>query len=165
MFRAQRWIVAAVIAAGAGRDLAAQAPNSAHAFAIEALGGAAGSLAGIAVVGLTSHCGAEDLECTILHVGAGGALGVIGAAAGVTLAARHTGSRHSVAGALLGGVAGTALGLGVHYLLNRGTDRNLGDRVVVPIFVLSQGIVAAAGARWLGRARGDSRNGNTYLLK
>lgn len=165
MLRAHRLIVAAVLAAFAGRAGGAQAPNSSGAFAIEALGGAAGSLAGIAVVGLTSRCGTEDLECTILHVGAGGALGVIGAAAGVTLAARHTGSRRSVAGALLGGIAGTALGLGVHYLLNRGTDRNLGDRVVVPIFVLSQGIVAAAGSRWLGRARDDSPNGNAYLLK
>src|SRR6266550_7865161 len=40
---------------------------------------------------------------------------------------------------ILGAVAGTGAGLGIHYLLNKGTDRNLGDGPVIPIFVLSQG--------------------------
>jgi hypothetical protein len=96
----------------------------------------------------------------MLRVGAGGVFGTLGATVGVTSAARHTGSRRSIAGGLLGGVAGTAIGLGVHYLLNHGTDRNLGDRIVVPIFVLSQGIFAAAGSRLLGE-RLPNANSNT----
>jgi hypothetical protein len=38
----------------------------------------------------------------------------------------------------------------VHWLLNEGTDRNLDDAVVIPIFAVSQGVLAALGSRWLG---------------
>jgi hypothetical protein len=67
------------------------------------------------------------------------------------LVARQTGSHRSVPGALVGSIVGTGVGLGVHYLLNRESDRNLGDKVVVPIFALAQGIFAAWGSRLAGR--------------
>jgi hypothetical protein len=128
------------------------APNTNGAFVIEAVGGSLGSLAGMGLlIGLTKTCDGEDLGCIIKKVGAGGAMGVVGSTVGTTLAAKHTGSDRSVLGAALGGVVGTGAGLGIHWLLNRGTDRNLGDWVVFPIFTLSQGTFAAAGSRLLGR--------------
>jgi hypothetical protein len=123
------------------------------AFVVEALGGSAGSLIGIGLVGVASRCGVEDLRCILLTVGAGGALGAIGATVGTSLAARYTGSARSLGGAAAGAVVGTGVGLGVHYLLNRNSDRNLGDKIVVPIFVLSQGILSAVGSRILARRR------------
>jgi hypothetical protein len=127
--------------------------NDPGAFAIEAFGASAGSLIGIGAVALTQKCGVEDLGCVIIKVGAGGAVGAVGAVVGSQLAAAYTGSRRSVLGASLGAIIGTGVGLGVHWLLNSGSDRNLGDKVVVPIFVFSQGIFSALGSRALGRER------------
>jgi hypothetical protein len=126
-------------------------PNGSGAFLLEALGGAAGSLIGMGVVGFLERCDVEDLGCLLHKIGLGGALGVAGAVLGTTLVARQTGSNRSVAGAALGGLAGTGIGLGVHYLLNNNSDRNIGDRIVLPIFVISQGTFAALGSRLLGR--------------
>lgn len=103
------------------------------------------------LVGLASHCGVEDLACLIKTVGAAGAAGVVGSTIGVSLVARATRSRRSIPGALLGRIVGTGLGLGIHYVLNEGTDRNLGDWIVIPIFTLSQGTIGAHGSRLLGR--------------
>ena len=125
--------------------------NSSGAFALEALGGVGGSLVGMGITAVASNCDVEDLACTLLTVGAGGALSAIGAAVGTTLVARQTGSRRSAPGALVGSVVGTGVGLGVHYLLDRESDRNLGDKVVVPIFALAQGIFAAWGSRLAGQ--------------
>lgn len=147
-------VAAAAATAGAqGPTPAPAAPRygGGTAFAIEALAGTAGSLAGMAIVGLGSDCDGDDLGCIINTIGAGGIAGMVGATVAVTLAARHTGGPRSVAGAALGAVVGTGVGLGVHYLVNRGTDRNLGEAVVIPIFAVSQGVVAAAGSRLLGR--------------
>lgn len=121
------------------------------AFVIEATGGALGSLAGMGTVAALSDCGVEDLACLLKTVGAGGIMGVLGATVGTKLAANCTGSRSSISGAALGAVVGTGVGLGVHWLLNRGTDNNIGDWVVVPIFTITQGTFAALGSRLLGR--------------
>jgi hypothetical protein len=129
----------------------AQASQRRNAFAVEALGGMAGSLTGIAIVGLSTRCGVEDLACIITKVGAGGALGAVGATAGTIIAARAMRSPSSIGGALLGSVVGTGVGLGVHWLFNRSSDRNLGDAIVVPIFVVAQGAFAALGSRALAR--------------
>jgi hypothetical protein len=126
-------------------------PNSGGAFALEALAGSVGSLAGMAAVGFTSDCGVDDLACVIQAIGAGGALGVVGATLGATLTARATGSDYSVLGAVLGGLVGTAVGLGVHWLFNQNSDRNLGEYETIPLFAVSQGIFAAMGSRALGR--------------
>ena len=135
----------------------AQAPqprmSDPSAFSVEVLGASLGSLIGIGAVALTQKCGVEDLGCTILKVGAGGAVGALGATVGSQLASRYTGSRRSVAGAVAGAIVGTGVGLGVHWLLNAGTDRNLGDNIVVPIFVISQGVFTAIGSRAFGRLR------------
>lgn len=138
-----------LVARGAPTDAAAA--NSAGGFVLEGLGGAVGSLAGIGVVALAAHCGHEDLGCVILNVGAGGALGAVGATIGTTLVARHTKSARSVAGAALGALVGTGVGLGLHYAFNHSSDRNLGDAVTVPLFVISQGAFSALGSRLLGQ--------------
>ena len=131
---------------------ATPAPNTSGAFVVEVLGGSVGSLVGIGAIALTS-CHGDDLGCSIIRVGAGGVAGAIGATIGTTIAARYTGSRRTVVGAALGAVVGTGAGLGVHYAFNRNSDRNLGDAVIVPIFVLSQGTFAAIGSRVVGRPR------------
>ena len=133
-------------------SMSSPTPNSSGAFVLEALAGSAGSLAGIGIVALGAHCGSgdDDLACIITTIGAGGALGVVGATIGTTLAARYTGSRRSLPGAALGAAVGTGVGLGIHYVLNSNSDRNLGDKVVVPIFVIAQGTFAALGSRLLG---------------
>jgi hypothetical protein len=125
-------------------------PPDPGAFVIEAAGGALGSLAGIGVVAGVSDCDVEDLGCLLKTVGAGGLLGVVGATIGTTIAAKQTGAPRSVGGAALGAVVGTGAGLGVHWLLNRASDRNLGDWVVVPIFTITQGTFAGLGSRLFG---------------
>jgi hypothetical protein len=42
---------------------------------------------------------------------------------------------------------------GVHWLVNQNSDRNIGDDIVAPIFILSQGTFAALGSRLIGAAR------------
>lgn len=170
-----RFIVAIVLIAVGSRTLGAQAPagvtdrremaptitrtsaltvrpDGSGAFLLEALSGSLGSLAGIGTVILASDCGFDDLGCEILTAGAAGALGVVGATVATSIAARYTGSRRSMGGALLGAVVGTGAGLGVHWLVNQNSDRNIGDAVVLPIFVISQGVVAALGSRLFGSA-------------
>lgn len=131
-----------------GAEFEANGPGS---LAVEALAGSLGSAIGMGIVALTADCGFDDLGCEILSIGAGGIAGIVGATIGTTIAARQTGSSRSVLGAALGATVGTGVGLGIHYIFNRGTNRNLGMPVVVPIFVISQGTVAALGSRLLGK--------------
>jgi hypothetical protein len=123
-------------------------PAARSSLALEALGGSLGSAAGIGLVVLISDCGVDDLACDILTAGAAGVAGVVGATVGTALVARQTGARYSVAGAALGAILGTAVGLGVHYLVNSNSDRNLDDAIVLPIFAISQGLFAAIAGRW-----------------
>jgi hypothetical protein len=115
---------------------------------LEALGGSVGSAAGMGAVLLASDCGVDDLACGIISVITAGAAGALGATLGATLVAHRTGGEHSAAGAAVGAILGTGVGLGVHYVLNRNSDRNLGDAIVLPIFAISQGLFAAIGGRW-----------------
>ena len=150
--QAQRATPSAVSSASPPSSVASvTAVSSQSSVALEMLAGAAGSLLGMAVVGLSADCGADDLACIISAVGAGGALGAVGATTAVVLTARATGAPRSVLGAALGAIVGTGVGLGVHWMLNRNSDRNLGDRIVLPIFALSQGVGATLGSRALGR--------------
>ncbi len=126
-------------------------PNSGRAFAVEALGASVGSLIGIGIVALATKCGVDDLACGITRTVAGGAAGAAGAAIATVLVTRQTGSSRSAGGAIVGAIVGTGVGLGIHYLLNRESDRNLGDLVTIPIFTLSQGILAALGSRVAAR--------------
>jgi hypothetical protein len=131
-------------------SVAPSTPNSSGSFVLEALGGSLGSLAGVGLIALTKSHG-EDLGCSAIRVGIGGVAGAIGATVGTTLAAHSTNSRRSVIGSALGAVVGTGVGLGVHYAFNHDSNRNLGDAVTVPIFVVSQGTLSAIGSRMLGK--------------
>lgn len=128
-----------------------QSKRDPGAYFLEALGGSAGSFIGMGLVGLVSNCGVDDLVCLLKTVGAGGVAGVVGATIGVSLVARATGSKRSIPGAVLGAVVGTGLGVLIHIALDRGTDRNLDDVIVIPIFTVSQGTIAALGSRLLGK--------------
>lgn len=86
-----------------------------------------------------------------MRAGASGATGAVGASIATYAAARYTGSPRSFGAALLGAIVGTGVGLGVHRLLNKGTDRNLDGWVVVPIFTFARGITSASGSRVLVR--------------
>jgi hypothetical protein len=155
IFRLMSRVVLALVFLLGGASAGAQQGRSSDpkAFVLEAGSGSLGSLVGRGLIGLSNKCGVEDLACILLKVGAGGALGAVGATIGTSLAARSMNSPRSVAGAALGAVVGTGVGLGFHWLLNRSSDRNLGDKIVVPIFVVSQGIFAALGSRALGSRR------------
>jgi hypothetical protein len=144
---------AALLGAEPARAQRTDRTGDPKAFVLEILAGSVGSLVGIGIVGLASNCGVDDLRCILLTVGAGGALGAVGATVGTSLAARAMHSPRSAGGAALGAVVGTGVGLGVHWLLNSNSDRNLGDKIVVPIFVLSQGVFATLGSRALARER------------
>lgn len=128
-----------------------QSKRDPGAYFLEALGGTAGSFIGMGLVGFVSNCGVDDLVCLLKTVGAGGVAGVVGATVGVSLVARATGSRRSIPGAVLGAVVGTGLGVLIHIGLDRGTERNLDDVIVIPIFTVSQGTIAALGSRLLGK--------------
>src|SRR3982751_1156884 len=78
--------------------------SSTEAFFVEAAGGVLGAGLGAGIVLLSTSCGGDDLGCGILKIGSAGLVGTIGATVGTTIAARHTGSRRSVAGAALGAV-------------------------------------------------------------
>ena len=152
MLRAALLVLVAASGVGAQEPARPMRHQDPAAFAIEAAAGSVGSLVGIGVVGLAHKCGVEDLACLLLKAGASGATGALGASLATYAAARYTGSPRSFGGALLGAVVGTGVGVGVHWILNRGTDRNLDDPwVVVPIFTFSQGITSALGSRLLGR--------------
>ena len=152
MTKSLLFVVLLAPAALTAQDLSRELrPPDPGAFVLESAAGALGSLAGIGLVAAASHCDVEDLGCILKTVGAGGLLGVVGATIGTTIAAKQTGAPRSVGGAALGAVVGTGAGLGLHWLLNRASDRNLGDWVVVPIFTITQGTFAALGSRVLGR--------------
>lgn len=145
---------APLAAQGAASAPRGVAPDSRSALLLEALAGTSGAAIGIATVALLSRCGIDDLGCDILTAGAAGVAGVAGATVGTMLAARYIGSRRSAGGAALGALVGTAVGLGIHYAVNRNSDRNIGDPGVYVIFALTQGISAALGSRIIGAARG-----------
>ena len=128
-----------------------QSKRDPGAYFLEALGGTVASFIGMGIVGLVSNCGVDDLVCLLKTVGAGGVAGVVGATIGVSLVARATGSKRSIPRAVLGAVVGTGLGALIHIGLDRGTDRNLDDVIVIPIFTVSQGTIAALGSRLLGK--------------
>ncbi len=120
-------------------------------FALEALGGSVGSALGMIIVGVSADCDVEDLACLIKTIAGAGALGVVGATAGTILVARRNGSPRSVVGAAAGAMVGTGVALGVHWLLDNNSDRNLDDaEFVIPLFAIGQGTFAALGSRLAG---------------
>ena len=111
------------------------------------LAGTLGSAAGISSVFILVDCGVEDLGCGIRRAAIAGVAGVVTSTVAVVLSARATRTPYSAPGAFAGALVGTGVGLGLHALINRNSDRNIGDYITLPIFALSQGTLAALGSR------------------
>ena len=126
--------------------IVAQSPSSGS-LPLEMLAGSAAAGVAYAVAVYSVDCGVDDLACGILRAGGAGLLGAVFSATAVNMVARRTGAPHSWWGAGLGSLIGLPVGLGVHYLINRNSDRNLDDAIVIPIFAISQGVFATLGSR------------------
>jgi uncharacterized membrane protein YfcA len=131
--------------------------SSGSAFAIEALGGVAGSLAGVGagllITRAVGGCESEDLVCNLRRAATTGAAGVVGATAGAYLAGRAGDTEPSVIGSLLGALAGAAAGVGVLHLLTEETSLGDNNATLVVAYSVTQGIVAAIGSRIVSAAR------------
>ena len=114
---------------------------------ITVLAGTLGSAAGMTGVFVLVDCGVEDLACGIRRAALAGVAGVATSTAAVVATARATRTAYSTPGAFAGALIGTGVGLGLHALINRNSDRNIGDYITLPIFALSQGTLAALGSR------------------
>jgi hypothetical protein len=127
------------------------------AFAIEAVGGTAGSLAGVglglAISRANDECGSEDLACQLRQAATTGTVSVIGATAGAFLAGRTATTEPSVAGSLLGAVAGAAAGVGVIHLLTEETKLARNNGTLVVAYSVTQGVVSALGSRIVAAVR------------
>jgi hypothetical protein len=118
-------------------------------FVLQALGGTIGSAAGLAVgLATINECdGDDDLACGLEKASVTGALGVIGATTAVVFVGRAAAERPSIVGSLLGGVAGSAVGVGLHHLITEEMSQNLPDAGTFALFTITQGVLAAAGGR------------------
>jgi hypothetical protein len=118
-------------------------------FALQVLGGTLGSLAGVGIgLAITDDCtGQDDVVCALKSLSVAGALGMIGATAGVTIAGQAASERPSIIGGLVGAGVGTAIGVGLHHLITEELNQRLGDAGTLALFTISQGTFAAAGAR------------------
>jgi hypothetical protein len=126
-----------------------------RAFAAEAVGGAVGAALGIAVglaIAKPNECAADDdVVCTLQRLSITGVVGVAGATIGTAVAGRLAGTRPSLAGALLGAVTGLAVGIGLEHLITEELNQSLGDAGAVVLFSVTQGILAAAGSRFVAQ--------------
>jgi hypothetical protein len=140
---------ALALSAAAATGVAGQQRSGGEAWAIEAGGGAAGSLVGFGVGALMARgdCESEDLECYLDAVGRV----VLTASAGATLATwalgRATGTEPSLLGTALGSLAGAFAGAGVIKLLDEASSGGGDGGGAVIGFSIAQGAVTALGSR------------------
>ena len=129
----------------------------ASAFAVEALGGTLGSLAGVGagllITRAVNECESEDLVCDLRRVATTGVASVAGATAGTYVAGRAADTEPSLLGAFLGALAGTAAGVGVVHLLTEETNVARNNATLVVAYSVTQGIVAGLGSRIVSSLR------------
>lgn len=128
------------------------------ALTIEALGGTAGSLAGVGIGLLVSGaasdtCGSEDLACDLKQAATTGVISVAGSTAGTYLAGRAGNTQPSLVGSLLGAIVGAAAGVGVVHLLTEETKLARNNATLVVAYSVTQGLVTAIGSRIVAVAR------------
>ena len=125
--------------------------------ALQVLGGTLGSVAGVALgLAITNDCsGEDDVVCALQSLSVTGALGAVGATAGVTVAGRPASQQPSVLGSFLGAAVGTAAGIGLHHLITEEMDQGLGKAGSFALFTISQGTFAAIGGRIGAMLRGQ----------
>lgn len=141
----------------AATPAAAQQRAGAGAFAIEALGGTAGSAAGIGLGIVTfrpGSCDGEDVACILEKLGSIGLLTAITSPLGTWAAGRAANTEPDFVGALVGGVAGTLAGAGAIRLLDEAGSPVEGAGAVL-VYCATQGIFSALGSR-LRRAVRDA---------
>lgn len=139
-------LILAVLLAGSA---AAQEPKPSRAFAVEAVGGALGSAAGVGVgLALTGpeQCG-EDLGCALRALGTSGLLSSAAAPLGVRVAGAMGETRPSMGGAVIGSLAGVAAGVGMLKLLEESTRPGIRQVPALVVHSATHGIVTALGSR------------------
>jgi hypothetical protein len=127
-----------------------QSPGSRYGnAALQVLGGTLGSVVGVAIgLAATDDCtGEDDVVCALQSLSITGALGAVGATAGVTVAGRPAVERPSVLGSFLGAAVGTVAGIGLHHLITEEMDQRLNKAGSFALFTISQGTFAALGGR------------------
>ena len=144
----------------AGTPLAAQDfPEDSHrhtganAVIREIASGAVGSFAGFVPVMLIPSCFEHthynaDIECRGPLVLGAFVASPIGTTFGTYLAARHDGTKRSVVGAWLGGVAGGVAGIALANAMDRG---GAGPALTFPTYYLVQSTMSVIGSRIGGR--------------
>jgi len=144
-------VAALLLASPAG----AQERTTAAEFSIEAAGGTLGSALGVGIgllIADPGDCDGEDLQCILEGLGVTGLVAAATAPLGTVLAGRAYDTEPSMLGAVLGSVAGVAVGLGVIKLFDEAGVplEGLGAGVA---FTLSHGIVTALGSRLVAALR------------
>jgi uncharacterized membrane protein YfcA len=143
---------------GAQREPEREVRRGGAAFAIEAMGGVGGSLAGVGAGLLisgaaTNECDVEDLVCGLKQAATTGVVSVVGATAGTYIAGRAANTEPSFVGSLLGAIAGAAAGVGVMHLLNEETKIARNNATLAVAYSVTQGVVAALGSRLIAAVR------------
>jgi hypothetical protein len=126
-----------------------QERSGGSAWAIDAAGGAVGSLAGfgLGALAMRDSCEAEDLECYLDAVGAVVLSASVGSTLGAWAAGEIGGTEPSLLGAALGSLAGAVAGAGIIKLIDE-ADSDGGDGGGAGFaFVVTQGMVTALGSR------------------
>lgn len=125
------------------------APSTAAAFAYEAAGGIAGSIAGVGLARalLYEDCGGDEVTCSLNRAGLTLLLSSLLSAAGSYGAGRAFDTDPSLPGAAIGSVAGAVAGVGAWHLLSEELNVNNSTLALVIGYALAQGTVTALGSR------------------
>ena len=146
-------IFVALVAASplAAQDLPAEPHRhpDPNAFVREVAAGAVGSFAGFVPVLLLPSCFGHthynaDGDCRGPLVLGAFVASPIGTSVGVFFSAKHNGSRRSVIGAWVGGVAGGAAGIALANVMDRG---GAGPALTFPTYYLVQSTLSVVGSR------------------
>ena len=152
------WCLALLLVPRLSLEAQRETRSAASAFAIETLGGTAGSAlgvgAGLLISRATNECQSEeDLECQLRQAATTGLVSVVGATAGTYLVGRAANAEPSFAGSLIGALAGAAAGVGVIHLLTEEANVSSNNTTLVVAYSLTQGVVAALGSRIVAAVR------------
>jgi hypothetical protein len=128
---------------------ATAAPSRTGAFAYEALGGAAGSMAGFGIgyALFSGDCVTEELTCLLESAALTLLVSAVGAVAGSHAAGRAFDTEPSLTGATIGSLAGVLAGIGAWHLVTEDLDF-VHDRVpAIMTYAGVHGVVTALGSR------------------
>jgi hypothetical protein len=142
--------ICVVVLTSFAAPLTAQERGLAAAFAIESIGGAAGSAAGLGIgllVAWPGACPTDAIDCILERLGVAVLVSVAGAPLGAWGAGRIAHSEPSLAGAVIGSLAGVAAGLGALKLIDEASAGGAEGAPAVIAFSVTHGVVTAIGSR------------------